>query len=151
MNETKKEYVLDSFALLALVEGEMAAEQVAAVFKETEERGAKAYLSKINEGEVYYILYRTKGNIYAEQLRRDLKSGKFPLEIVSAIDGRVEKASEIKARFPLSYADAFAAQLAIERGALLVTGDAEFKSLAEQGLLKVMWLPSARGARKPKI
>lgn len=41
MNETKKEYVLDSFALLALVEGEMAAEQVAAVFKETEERGPR--------------------------------------------------------------------------------------------------------------
>jgi predicted nucleic acid-binding protein len=52
----------------------------------------------------------------------------------------VFQAASLKARFPISYADAFAAALAIERGARLITGDHDFQPLEVARLLKIQWL-----------
>ncbi|MEW5989188.1 MAG: PIN domain-containing protein [Chloroflexota bacterium] len=45
----------------------------------------------------------------------------------------------MKAAYPLSYADAFAAALAQELKATLVTGDPEFRPLI--ALIAIEWLP----------
>ena len=47
-------------------------------------------------------------------------------------------AAEFKTRFKLSLADAFAAALAKEKKAELVTGDPEFKALEKE--IKINWL-----------
>jgi ribonuclease VapC len=49
-----------------------------------------------------------------------------------------DTAADFKARFKMSLADAFAAALAKERRAELVTGDPEFKPL--DGEIKIQWL-----------
>jgi predicted nucleic acid-binding protein len=49
-----------------------------------------------------------------------------------------DSAADFKARFKLSLADAFAAALAREKKAELVTGDPEFKPLDQE--LKIHWL-----------
>jgi predicted nucleic acid-binding protein len=49
-----------------------------------------------------------------------------------------DTAADFKARFKLSLADAFAAALAKERRADLVTGDPEFKALERE--IKIHWL-----------
>ncbi len=46
----------------------------------------------------------------------------------------------IKAFYPISYADSFAAALAMIKGCSLLTGDPEFKSLEKQGIIKTEWL-----------
>jgi len=48
-------------------------------------------------------------------------------------------AAHIKARHAMAYADAFAAALAQETAATLVTGDPEFKLL--EPILNIHWLP----------
>ncbi len=49
-------------------------------------------------------------------------------------------AARLKARFPISYADAFAAATALRAGAQLVTGDDEFH--ARDDIVDIVWLPS---------
>jgi predicted nucleic acid-binding protein len=49
-----------------------------------------------------------------------------------------DTAADFKARFKLSLADAFAAALAKENKAELVTGDTEFKPL--EGEIKIHWM-----------
>jgi ribonuclease VapC len=48
-------------------------------------------------------------------------------------------AAHIKARHPVSYADAFAVALAQEYGATVVTGDPEVRAV--ESLINVDWLP----------
>jgi predicted nucleic acid-binding protein len=49
-----------------------------------------------------------------------------------------DTAADFKARFKISLADAFAAALAKEKKAELVTGDPEFKPLEKE--IKINWL-----------
>ena len=47
---------------------------------------------------------------------------------------------ELKSRYNISYADAFAAGLAIEFGCTLVTGDAKLRALETDGKLALLWM-----------
>jgi predicted nucleic acid-binding protein len=111
-------FVLDSWAVLALLEGtEPAASRVQAVLDE--ERPA---MSWINAGEVYYVVRRSEGAAAADEVIRDLRAV-VTLETPSA--QRVLQAAALKARHPMAYADAFAAATAIARDGTLLTGDPE--------------------------
>jgi hypothetical protein len=46
----------------------------------------------------------------------------------------------MKARFPLSYADAFAVVAARDHHAVILTGDREFEPLVDAGMVVVDWL-----------
>lgn len=62
----------------------------------------------------------------------------LPITFCPVTEDRIFAAARLKAEHSMSYADAFAAALAQELGATLVTGDPEFKSVESQ--LAVMWL-----------
>ncbi|MGH8021837.1 MAG: PIN domain-containing protein [Opitutaceae bacterium] len=62
----------------------------------------------------------------------------LPVLFVPAERGLADLAADFKARFKLSLADAFAAALAKEKKAELVTGDPEFKALERE--IKITWL-----------
>ena len=62
----------------------------------------------------------------------------LPVKLCEASESRILSAAELKAVFPISYADAFGAALAIELNAELVTGDSEFKALESK--LGVLWI-----------
>lgn len=110
--------VLDSWAVLRYLEdtGDAAA-QVADLL----ERG-RPLMSWINLGEVHYVLRRLHGEDDAIETVRDLRTvvdARLPDERL------VLDAARIKADRPLSYADAFAAALAVAQEAVLWTGDPE--------------------------
>lgn len=134
--------VLDAFALLAWLQDEPGAERVEAYLAEASAGRAQVLISSINLGAVYYLLARRGAGAVAEALWRDLRQGRVPLRAVPATWSRVRAAARLKAQFPISYADAFAAALALERSAPLVTGDPEFGPLAQGAGLQVVWLPS---------
>jgi predicted nucleic acid-binding protein len=132
-------YVLDSFALLAYLQGEAGMPRVRTVLEDAEARRSVAYLSLINLGEVLYITEREQG---LEQAQRALGAvEQSPLEIVAVERTTVLAAAHIKARFPVSYADAFAVVTAQDQGAVILTGAPEFESIADAGLVAVEWLP----------
>lgn len=93
-------------------------------------------MSVINLGELYYMQARKSGIIQAESSIKFVKRAGIIIEPVTT--ERVMNAARIKATISLSYADAFAASLALELNATLVTGDAEYKPLEPN--LKVLWL-----------
>ena len=63
------------------------------------------------------------------------------MTVVDVSRSTVLAAAHVKARFPIAYADAFAVAAAHEWGGVLMTGDPEFRPLADAGLVSVEWLP----------
>ena len=56
--------------------------------------------------------------------------------IIPCPNDLIYRAAELKARYPISYADAFALAMALEHSAVLVTGDPEFRQV--EHLVKVV-------------
>lgn len=127
--------MLDSFAILALLNNEPGAARVEDLLRQTRE-GSRVVMSLINLGEVAYIVERRWG---AEKLRAMLAYLEAAALEVMAVDrDQVFAAAHIKARYPLAYADAFAVALTRELEATLLTGDPEFKGVSD--FITVEWL-----------
>jgi len=60
------------------------------------------------------------------------------LTVLSVTDSLVFQAAELKAQYPLSYADCFALACAVNHSATLVTGDPEFKTVSH--LIEISWI-----------
>ena len=131
-------YVLDSFAILAYLEGEPGMARVRTLLAEAAKGTLTLHLSVINLGEVLYIVEREQGLVAAQRVLAALDQ--LPIQVQPAERSVVLAAARLKARYPISYADAFAVVAAQEHRAVLVTGDPEFKSVETDGLLKVEWL-----------
>ena len=131
--------VLDSYALLAWLGDERpASETVQQLLDRAESGELELAMSRINWGEVFYIVAKKHGRKTARKIRHRLE--KLPVAFVSATDDRVAAASELKATCAFAYADAFAAGLALEHDAELVTGDPEFRPLENHEDLHLLWL-----------
>ena len=79
---------------------------------------------------------RKDGDDVWEKVARELSA--ISIEFIPVGRELANAAAEIKSRFGLSLADAFAAVLAELLDAQLVTGDPEFKPLKKE--LKILWL-----------
>ena len=135
-------YVLDSFAVLAYLEGEAGMSRVRAVLEGAAARRHPVYLSLINLGEVLYVTERERG---IGEARRVLAAiDQLPLVLVDVSRPTVLAAAHLKARFPIAYADAFAVVAARDHGGVLMTGDPELRPLAEAGVVAVEWLTRRR-------
>ena len=99
----------------------------------------RAVLSLISLGEVLYITERERSLPKAQQVLAAKEQ--LPLEILPASREAVLAAAHVKARFPISYADAFVVAAAQEQDATIVTGDPEF--VAVQSLVRIEWLPGS--------
>jgi ribonuclease VapC len=127
--------VLDSHALLAYFEGEASGAAVRALLAAAERRRMRLYLSLINWGEVAYVVRREKGDVAAQEIiaRIDV----LPI-LLRRVDRKlVQEAALLKARYPVAYADAFAAATAKALNLPVVTGDPEFRRLEAE--VKVLW------------
>lgn len=129
-------YVLDAFALIAYLRGEKGAEPVRDLLYRASAGETRLYFCLINYGEVLYISERMGGRPAAEETIRVIDH--LPLEVVPADRALTFAAAHLKACYPLSCADAFAAALAWQLEAPLVTGDPEFRAV--EGIIQVEWL-----------
>jgi predicted nucleic acid-binding protein len=131
-----KKYVLDSFALLAYAENEKGSEIVADILIGAIENKNECFMTVVNFGEMYYIALREGGNERAELYRKTILQ--FPITIVNADMELTLTAAKYKAHYKMSYADAFAAGLAEQKKAILVTGDEEFDACKKE--IKIIWI-----------
>lgn len=120
-------WVFDSFALLAYFRNEDGADEVERYLNEAASGKCSIFITHINVGEVYYMSYRKDGSEKAEKVWKLVQQ--FPINIIETNLAFTYKAAGIKARHKISYADAFAAALTIEKKATLLTGDHEFDDL----------------------
>jgi ribonuclease VapC len=130
-------FVLDSFALLALLGREPGSQDVVDLLRRAQDGSVRVLMTWVNVGEVAYIVERRWGS---ERMQAALATMEATaLEIVPVGRELTVGAAHFKANHPMAYVDAFAAVLSAEQGATLVTGDPEFKLL--KGFLKIQWLP----------
>jgi len=90
----------------------------------------------VNVGEVAYIVQRRWDISHVHQILANLESSK--VVFVEVEQQLALKAADLKADFPIAYADAYAAALAEMKGAVLITGDPEFKVLENK--LSIEWI-----------
>ena len=136
MSAEAERYVMDSFALLAYLQGEAGMQRVKAVLHAAEVGQCQVYLSWINLGEVLYITERGQGVWRARETLAQVQA--LPIQMLEATSQAVLQAAHIKANHPLAYADAFAVAAALQEGAVILTGDPEFRAV--EALVRVEWL-----------
>jgi uncharacterized protein len=129
--------IVDAWALLAWLRDEQpAAGSVQRTLQEAEDGNVQLFLSWINAGEVYYMLARKHGPKTAEEFLTRLPS--LPIRLVLPEEEDIIAAAKLKSAHRLSYADAFAAALAVKENATLITGDPEMRELG--AVLTVEWI-----------
>jgi len=128
--------VLDSYSLIAYIEGEAGKDTMIEIFRSARDSGRACLLSVVNWGEVYYITLREAGQQRADEVAHLIST--LPIHLVPADFELAKQAAIFKSSKKMSYADCFAAALSKLRKAELVTGDKEFKQV--EGELKIQWL-----------
>lgn len=128
--------VLDSYSLIAYIEGETGKDTMIEIFRSARDSGKTCLLSVVNWGEVYYITLREAGQKQADEVSHLIST--LPIHIVPADLELTKQAAIFKSSKRMSYADCFAAALAKHRRIELVTGDKEFKQVESE--VKVLWL-----------
>ncbi len=136
MSPDKPVYLLDSFALLAYLNGEPGQGRVQEVLALAEKHRCRAIMCTINLGEVVYMTERRLGLTSAQSVLALVES--LPLELLEATRELVLAAAHVKAGQPLSYADAFAVAAAARENAVILTGDPEFEAVEQ--MVRVEWL-----------
>jgi len=132
-------YVMDSSAVLRYVDREAGSDRVVAIFKACVQGQDRARISAVQWGEIAGSVRRKFG---AQNQNRILDSlVPLDLEIVPATGERAAHAAELRVDHGISYADAFAAELAMETSdRVLVTADYGFKVLCN--VARVEFLPA---------
>jgi predicted nucleic acid-binding protein len=113
------------------------AEKVEQLLRDALLRELPLLMSAVNWGEVFYTEWKYRGEVNAREAEAKLRE--LPIMVLPADLDRATRAAALKQKHSLGYADAFAAELAIERGAWLVTADPEFLKLGKA--LSVYSLP----------
>ena len=128
--------VLDSFALIAYFRDEPGAEVVESLLVNAAKKDNPLHMTDVNYAEVRYSIAKKDGIEAWEQAVKILEG--LPIEFHPTNRAMADTAADFKSRFKMSLADAFAAALAKDKKAELVTGDPEFRALEKE--IKVLWL-----------
>ncbi len=122
--------------MLAFLNKESGFEKVRSLLREAERSNDRLLMNEINIGEVYYITAKDRSFELAEDFVNRLET--LSIQTIGNSFADVLEAARLKARFPISYADAFAVATAIRMNAVVVTGDPEFRRV--EHLVTVNWL-----------
>ncbi len=131
-----KTYVLDASALLAYLQNKPSGKKVNELLKEALRGRAEVLMSAVNHGEVYAWILREHGAERAGATMGALQP--LPIRIIDVTSPRALRAAEVKLTYKLYYVDSFAAALAIENKATLVTSDSDFRKLGHG--FPILWL-----------
>ena len=132
--------MLDTWAVLAYLDGEPAAQHVRQVLRTARRKQVVVLLSLIAYGECLYVIEREQGLQQAQRAVGIIDQ--LPLHVMPADRPLVFEAAHVKARYPMSYADAFSVALAKRNDGRVMTGDPEFKAVESE--ISVRWLPDRR-------
>ena len=129
-------YLFDSHALLAFFQREDGAEIVSRILNAAIQRGTDRLICVMNLGEIIYLTKRRFG----EEKKLEIlgRIHQLGMRVLHVPDSLVYQAAELKAEYPIAYADCFALACAIDHSAVLVTGDPEFKMVAH--LVTIQWI-----------
>lgn len=136
MARKARAYILDTWAVIAYLEDEPSAPQIADLIANAHEESIPVFMTVVNVGEVWYIIAREVSEEEANHSVKELHD--LRIQFVDVDWELTWEAARFKSRHKMSYADCYAAALAKFKKADLVTGDKEFKPLENR--VKIMWL-----------
>ena len=139
-NLAGKPIVLDTWGMIAYLHSEPAAQEVRQALRRAMRGEILILFSLLNYGECMYVVERKKGLEEAQHAANLIDQ--LPVRVIPADRPLVFAAAHLKARYPISYADAFAAALAKQYGGRVMTGDPEFKAVEPE--VAIHWLPARR-------
>ena len=126
-----KAYLLDSWAVLAYLKKESPADtRILDLLTQARQGTTKLLLSVINLGEVFYNVGWVRGEDFADMVLDEIRL--LPIEILPVDEETVLAAARWKMKYPISYADAFAANSAAQHKTTLLTGDPELLTLKDK-------------------
>ena len=130
-----KHYLLDTSALLTLRDDEQGAALVAKILMQAEAGKVTVFGCFMTLMEVLYRVWKDENEVEGKLAYAQCKS--LPIVWIHESTELLEQASEIKANYQLSLADAWIAASAVLQGACLVHKDPEFECIdsIEQKLL----------------
>jgi predicted nucleic acid-binding protein len=128
--------VLDSWAIMSYLGGEPSAEKVADIMADAHDEHIPLFMTVVNAGEVWYILAREVSVVEADSSIRQLRQ--LGISFVDADWDLAHQAAGFKSKHKMSFADCFAAALAKDKKAHLITGDKEFAQV--EGEISIAWL-----------
>lgn len=125
-------YVLDTSALLTLIENENGVDRVEEIIQ-----SKRAFLPFLALLEVHYVTWQERGQGEADRRYALLKQ--LPCEILWQIDEPLLlTASRFKARHRLSMADSMIAAFAQRKKSVLIHKDPEYEALSEEMELEAL-------------
>jgi predicted nucleic acid-binding protein len=136
MPRKPKALVFDAWSIIAYFEDEPAGGKVEELIANAHENKISLLMSVVNVGELWYVLAREVSEEEADSTVTELRQ--LGVEFVDAEWKLAQEAARFKSKNKMSFADCFAAALALEIKAELVTGDQEFRQV--EGRIKVHWL-----------
>ena len=131
-----KRIVFDAHAILRWAQKESGYQKVKSLMISCREGSASGYMNRFNLGEVHYKTIRVLGLEGAKDFMENFV--RLPITIILPDEALIWKATELKAQYPISYADCFAAATALIHNASVLTGDPEFRKLTK--VVSVEWL-----------
>jgi predicted nucleic acid-binding protein len=135
--------VLDSWAIIGWLQGEEPARaKVRQILEQASRDEARASMSLINVGEVFYLVAKRHGAATAERFLSEFAM--MPIQALLPDRRLILAAARLKSRFSISYADAFAVETAREQNAVLVTCDPELWQLSKQDPFEIAWVGGKR-------
>src|SRR4030067_692880 len=120
MARKAKAYVLDTWAVIAYLEDEPSAQQIADLIASAHEEGIPVYMTVVNVGEVWYNIAREISKEDANNSMKELRD--LRIQFVDVDWELTQEAARFKSQHKMSYADCYAASLAKAKKADLVTG-----------------------------
>ncbi len=131
-----KRYVLDASAVMTFFEDRAGAEKVEELLAKAAETKRPLLMSVVNWGEVYYSVWRARGEKAASATLREV--AQLPIQVIDVDMELAKLAASLKAEHNLPYADCFSAALAQARKATLVTSDRDFECVGTAP--KILWV-----------
>ena len=136
MPRKPKAYVLDTWAVIAYLEDEPSAPQIADLIASAHEEEIPVYMTVVNVGEVWYTIAREISEAEADSSVKQLHD--LRIQFQNADWELTQEAARFKSKQKMSYADCYAAALAKHQKAELITGDHEFKQVEDQ--ISICWV-----------
>lgn len=130
-------FVLDACSLIAFINAETGGSKVKGLLENIEN---EIYMHMINLGEVYYGFYKIEGKEKAETVVENLL--RLPIDFVEDMSlNFVKLAGKYKARYRISFADAFVLALAEKtQGQVVTTDHTEFEPVAKKERIEFFWV-----------
>jgi predicted nucleic acid-binding protein len=136
VSDSPSVYILDSYALLAYLGGELGEGCVKEILNASSLGKSHVLLSLINLGEVAYITECERGLAKAQEVLAI--SEQLPIEILPVDRQTVLAAAHIKTKYRVAYADAFVIAAAQAHDGVVLTGDPDFN--AAKDIVRIEWI-----------